>query len=77
MELKYVVMTIVKILISVPPAILITSQDTNGAALMGGHIDNKNSSISPVTVEKPAFDYYDMYEEKDGTPPNPTVSTVK
>ncbi|KAJ3635267.1 hypothetical protein MTP99_008187 [Tenebrio molitor] len=49
MELRYVVLTIVKILISVPAIVLQQSLLTDGAALMGGHLDNKNNSISNVT----------------------------
>lgn len=72
MELKYVVMTIVKILISVPPAMLITSKDANSAALMGGHLDNKNISVAPTNEDKSMFeDYYEVYGDKDI---NPTVS---
>lgn len=67
MELKYVVMTIVKILISVPPAILITTtKDVHSAALMGGHLDNKNATAQ--------FEEYELYDEKDISQPNPTVS---
>lgn len=75
MELKYVVMTIVKILISVPPGMLITSKDANGAALMGGHLDNKNfSHLAPISDDKPLYEDYEFYDEKDTSHSSPTVS---
>ncbi|XP_044270712.1 uncharacterized protein LOC123015181 [Tribolium madens] len=46
MELRYVLLTIVKILISVPTVVLYQSLLTDGAGLMGGHLDNKNVSAN-------------------------------
>lgn len=55
MELKYVVMTIIKILISVPTVLLLHGVD--GSALMGGHYDNKNSTNLTYLID------YDVYDE--------------
>lgn len=46
---------------------LITSKDTNGAALMGGHLDNKNTSFAPTS------DDYDLYDDRDTSHSSPTV----
>ncbi|KAF5305851.1 hypothetical protein FQR65_LT07590 [Abscondita terminalis] len=43
MELKYIVMTIIKILISVPCILMV--RDVNAASLIGGHFNNNNSSL--------------------------------
>lgn len=43
MELKYIVLTIIKILISVP-GVLLVSTEVRNAALMGGHLDNKSNA---------------------------------
>ncbi|KAF2902955.1 hypothetical protein ILUMI_03224 [Ignelater luminosus] len=47
MELKYIVMTIIKILISVPSILLIINDTrVQAAALMGGYLDNSSNSTS-------------------------------
>lgn len=60
MELKYIVLTIIKILISVPGVLLITNQ-TYGAALMGGHLDNKSQTnfTDSYNID------YDIYDEPE------------
>ncbi|RZC40578.1 titin, partial [Asbolus verrucosus] len=60
MELKYVVLTIIKILISVPGILLYQSILTDGATLMGGHFDNKNSSVNSTDSE--ITDYHNNQE---------------
>lgn len=58
MELKYIVLTIIKILISVPGVLLAT---TNGTALMGGHLDNKSQ-----TNFTDSYNYnYEIYDETE------------
>lgn len=69
MDLKYVVMIIIKILISVPTAMLITTKNVNGVALMGGHLDNKNTS-APLLTD------YELYDDQESHDTNPTVSWV-
>lgn len=61
MDLKYVVLTIIKILISVPTIMLVSSAET-GAVLMGGHIDNKSSSTSMNSSLMMDYDLYDSQE---------------
>lgn len=55
------VMTIIKILISVPTAMLLASKDVSGAALMGGHLDNKNST----TIDKSLLTDYELYDDQE------------
>lgn len=55
MELKYIVLTIIKIIISVPTVVLILP-GTEGAALMGGHLDNKDSPTNPSLEYEYYFD---------------------
>lgn len=52
-------MTIIKILISVPTILLIGNNEVNGAALMGGHLDNKNNESTPSLTD---YDFYDNRE---------------
>lgn len=49
MELKYIVMTLIKIIVSVPAVVLVAPQ-THGAVLMGGHLDNTISSTVPSVL---------------------------
>lgn len=58
MELKYIVLTIIKILISVPGVILVKNE-TNVPLLIGGHIDNKNNNITNETSYHTDYDIYD------------------
>ncbi|KAK9878398.1 hypothetical protein WA026_021706 [Henosepilachna vigintioctopunctata] len=43
MELKYIVLTIIKILVSVPTILLTTNLDAEAAALMGGYLVNNDT----------------------------------
>lgn len=64
MELKYIVLTIIKILISVPGVLLVTSE-VNGAALMGGHLDNKNNTtLSSNLTDSYDLDF-DLYDDQE------------
>lgn len=66
MELKHVLLTILKILIS---TVLILQQVgyADGAAMMGGHLDNKNH-----TQDDQLYDEYD-YTESGEVPAEKTV----
>ncbi|KAF5283143.1 hypothetical protein FQA39_LY17401 [Lamprigera yunnana] len=46
MELKYIVMTIIKILISVPSILMVYDQRAAAASLMGGHFNNNENATS-------------------------------
>lgn len=52
MELRDVLLTIIKILISVPAILLYQSCITEATGLMGGHFDNSNSSLSNSNNDK-------------------------
>lgn len=54
MELKYIVLTIIKIVISVPAVILVAPQ-THGTALMGGHLDNTINSTMPSLLSNSSY----------------------
>lgn len=75
MELKYVIMTLIKILASVPTIVLLCHigllPEANGAALMGGHFDNQNSTKN---ISNPFIMEYDSYEMDDISQENSTVS---
>lgn len=71
MELRDVLLTIIKILISVPAVLLYQPLITEATGLMGGHIDNGNSSLSHLninqttenaTVSTSAFTKYKVYQ---------------
>lgn len=78
MELKYVVMTIIKILISVPAVLLLHSMEVNGAALMGGHYDNKNNTSSTNLTNSYLIDYdvYDSQEQQSNSNSTTTPTTA-
>lgn len=61
MELKYIVLTIIKIVISVPAIVFIVPHG-NCAALMGGHIDNKNYNSTSSDSYEYDFDLNDSQE---------------
>ncbi|KAJ8949986.1 hypothetical protein NQ318_002395 [Aromia moschata] len=68
MELRYVLITLLKILISTPTVLLLYDfPGSEGAALMGGHLDNKKSNVTNVTDNYYEYDLVDSQEleEKD------------
>lgn len=60
MELKYMVLMIIKILISVPGVLLVK----NETALMGGHLDNNSNETNAYQVD---YDVYDQEEYLDSS----------
>ncbi|XP_065160136.1 uncharacterized protein [Atheta coriaria] len=73
MELQYIVLTIIKILISVPTLVVVIQiQEINGAALIGGHVNNVNvAPKSNITEFK-----IDLSEDNVQEEPNAAVITV-
>lgn len=55
-------MTIIKILISVPTVLLVNTNEINGAALMGGHLDNKSNGTAEGNPQVADYDFYDSQE---------------
>lgn len=77
MELKYIVMTIIKILISVPTILLVSSNEINGAVLMGGHLDNKSNVTTEGNPPVADYDFYDSQEPSGNlTVSETTVSCI-
>ncbi|KAJ8922279.1 hypothetical protein NQ315_004218 [Exocentrus adspersus] len=63
MELRYVLITLLKILISTPTALLLYNiNEVYSAALMGGHLDNRNNSSINVTDAYYEYDFTDSQE---------------
>ncbi|XP_018567619.1 uncharacterized protein LOC108908169 [Anoplophora glabripennis] len=66
MELRYVLTTLLKILISTPNVLLLYSiNEAYSAALMGGHLDNKSNSTLNVTDTYYEYDLSDSEELQD------------
>lgn len=68
MELRYVLITILKILISTPNVLLLYNiNEVYSAALMGGHLDNKSNSSMNISDAYYEYDISDSEElqEKD------------
>lgn len=67
---------IVKIVISIPTALIITPQTTQGAALMGGHIDNRANSTLPNLFFDLNENTHDERDENGGPVIDETVSRI-
>lgn len=66
MELRYVLVTLLKILISTPNLLLLYNvNEVYGAALMGGHLDNKNNSSMNISDAYYEYDLSDSEELQD------------
>ncbi|KAL3284592.1 hypothetical protein HHI36_018749 [Cryptolaemus montrouzieri] len=61
MELKYIVLTIIKILVSVPTILFTSSLGVDAAAMMGGYLDNRNDTNHFADV---SFDTEESYREQ-------------
>ncbi|CAH0548117.1 unnamed protein product [Brassicogethes aeneus] len=76
MELKYVIMTLIKILISVPTVLIVQNmvclEGANGAALMGGHFDNKNATQNVSSSYYLDYSYDDSIEPEEVSEKNTT-----
>ncbi|XP_031355902.1 uncharacterized protein LOC116180174 [Photinus pyralis] len=63
MELKYIVMTIIKILISVPCILMMQDGSAMAASLIGGHFNNNDSNLEATSSKPLQFEDYASNEE--------------
>ena len=65
MEVKYVVLLIIKILISIPTSVI--ADEENKVTLMGGHLDNRNTNSTNMEFESDNLYHNFDYDEELST----------